>query len=295
MSHYLRLLALAAITAIAAGTVITHPDTASAAITPAPTRIVWGVNSADWYPFKAAVPAARARRIYYGSDPAKWPKTWPVDAGEGVWELMSLQPLPGPLLSGQLDHQLRALIASAPAHSLLTIWHENCGANPLHYPPSVHNPATFVRMQKHMERLVQGSNVRFGTVIIAPVHQVENWLAPHLDWYGYDFYSFPRYLNKDGTLNVRAIWTRMTNNLAAIRQLSGVKFPLITIPETNAARDSQRKRWFTILADWFATHNGHRAAWIMTRWEKDGKLTGPWPPSAPVVADLRYLAELYSR
>jgi hypothetical protein len=74
---------------------------------------------------------------------------------------------------------------------------------------------------------------------------------------------------------------------------------MIRITETNAGYDNRRKAWFTDLASWFATHDGHRTTWILTFW-KDGKsgrqggLSGPWPPSYPVIQRLRWLSVRYN-
>jgi hypothetical protein len=82
---------------------------------------------------------------------------------QGIWVTLSIRPKPSDLLSGKLDARLKALINSAPAHSELTVWHENYPGDPLGYPHSVNNPRTAVAMQRYMERLVKRSNVRVGT------------------------------------------------------------------------------------------------------------------------------------
>jgi len=260
------------------------------------TRICWGSNRGDWDAFHKAVPQSRCVRTYYDSENV-FPKTWPVAAGKGIWVLLSIRPDPADLLSGKLDAELKTLIGSAPPHSRLTIYHENAGGNPLGYPPDVHNAATYVRMQKHVEHLVQGSNVRFGVIIIAPFGSVLNWIYKGDDWFGYDFYAFPRYLNRDGTINVDAVTTRMTNNLKVVQKFTGRRYPLLALGETNAHKDYQRKTWFSTLASWFGTHDGHRTGWILTRWTASNGphtgLSGPWPPSAPVVTKLRRLASEY--
>jgi len=203
------------------------------------------------------------------------------------------------LFHHRLDTELKALISTAPAHSDLTIWHENAvGNNPLGYPPSVHNAKTNVRMQEYMQRLVTGSHVRFGVIVCGPANQVTNWLAPHLDWYGYDFYDNPRYWNKDGSLSEVKEQGRMTANLAAFRAVSGERYPQIRIGETNSAWDNHRKNWFGWEAAWFGTHDGNRPAWVLTFWNSDhgkdsGGLSGPWPPSLPVIQRLRYIAKEY--
>jgi hypothetical protein len=288
-------LALLAGVAIGATGLVTWTAGYAGAAT-AHTRICWGSNRGDWDAFHKAVPPSHCVRTYYDAENV-FPKTWPTGAGKGVWVLLSIRPDPADLLSGRLDAELKTLIGSAPLHSRLTIYHENAGGNPLGYPPDVHNPATYVSMQKHMEDLVRGSNVRFGVIIIAPFGSVLNWIYKGDDWFGYDFYAFPRYLNRNGTINVDAVTTRMTNNLKVLQKFTGRRYPMLVLGETNAHKDYQRKTWFSTLANWFGTHDGHRTGWILTRWTpNDGPhtgLSGPWPPSAPVVTELRRLATVY--
>jgi len=261
-------------------------------------RIAWGVNRNYWDKFHAAVPGSKAVRVYY-DQPDVFPSTWPTRAGKGVWTLLSIRPKPWPLFHHRFDAQLKSLIASAPAHAELTIWHENAvGNNPLGYPSYMRDPARYIAMQEYMQRLVRGSRVRFGTIFCGPGDQITKWLAPHLDWYGYDLYSNFRYENKNGTLVEAKIWGRMDTNLAAIRQVSGERYPLIRLGESNTPKDFQRVTWFTWVAAWFAHHDGNRPAWILTYWNPlhghlQGGLSGPWPPSASVVRRLRWLTELY--
>ena len=261
-------------------------------------RIALGSNRGTWTDFKAAIPEAKAVRVYYDAVNV-FPDRWPDRAGPHVWTLLSIRPGPWDLLHGKLDAQLRTLIGSAPAHSDLTIWHENAvGNNPLGYPSSVHNPATYVRMQNHMERLVQGSRVRFGVIVCGPANQVSGWLAPGLDWYGYDFYDNSRYWNADGTLNRDKQWSRMTANLDTFRQVSGERYPPIRIGEANSPLDNHRKNWFRNIAQWFASHDGNRPAWLLSYWNSDhgktaGGLSGPWPPSLPVIQELRSISWEY--
>ncbi len=285
---------LAAAAISVAGLNVAAAGPAHAATTPA--RECWGSDRGDWDAFHKAVPQSNCVRVYYDTENV-FPKTWPQRAGKGTWSMLSIRPNPADLLAGNLDAELKPMIDSAPTHSLLTIYHENAGGNPLNYPPDVHNAANYVRMQKYMEHLVQGTHVRFGVVIIAPYSSVLNWIYKGDDWFGYDFYAFPRYLNPNGTINVNAVTTRMTNNLRTLQKFTGRRYPPIYLGETNASRDFQRKTWFSTLAKWFATHDGDRVAWILTRWTAStgphSGLSGPWPPSATVVKLLRHLAWQY--
>ncbi len=260
-------------------------------------KITWGVNRNFFAAFKHKVPLARAVRVYYDAENV-FPSSWPQRAGKGAWVTLSIRPNPADLLSGKLDAKLKALIASAPPNSELAVWHENYPGNPLHYPRSVNNPQAAVAMQRYMERLVKGTHVRFGVIISGPARNEMAWIARGLDWYGVDLYDNKRYWNRDHTLSKAKIWARMNANLTAFKKASGEQHPLIRLDETNTPWDNHRQRWFLWTAQWFGTHDGSRPARIMTYWNPDhgqasGGLSGPWPPSAPVVRILRLLSEAF--
>jgi len=282
----------------AAGVSAAGLSAAPASAAPRHIRIAWGINQNLWDQFLEKVPRAHAVRVFYNSRnhiPVHWPAFL-----KSPWVTMSLRPMPGPLLSGKLDAKLRRLIRSAPKHSQLTIWHEDAvGNNPLGYPSQLRDPARYIRMQEHMERLVKGSNVRFGTIGCGAMLQAEKWFAPHLDWYGYDFYDNKRYWNRDGTLSRTKVWRRMNGNFAAFRAVSGERYPRIVIGEANSPRNSHRANWFTFVARWFDTHDRRQPTRILTFWHASsglpqGGLSGPWPPSKAVIRRLAYLAKLYS-
>ena len=255
-----------------------------------------GSNRGDWDAFHKAIPRSHCVRTYFDQVNV-FPTTWPTSAGKGTWQLLSIRPGYSDLMSGSLDAQIHGLCASAPPHSRLTIYQENAGANPLQYPPSIHNAAHYVAMQQRMETLCKGTPARFGVLIIAPYGTVLNWIYKGDDWFGYDFFAFDRYLNPNKTINADAVTTRMTNNLQSLQKFTGKRYPPIVLGETNASRDFQRKTWFSVITSWFASHDGHRMGWILTRWTaKTGPhtgLSGRWPPSAPVVTALRHLAWQY--
>ncbi len=251
-------------------------------------RVTIGVNRDDWTQFKAAIPRAQDVRVYYDAENV-FPATWPTRA-KGAWVTLSLRPNPSDLLSGKLNAQLKALFASAPAHSEVTFWHENEPGNPLKYARSVNNARANVAMLKYGEKLVKGTKVRFGQIICAPANRMQNWIAPGLDWYGIDLFANPNYENQDGTLSKAKIWVRMNNNEAVFRAKTGRRWPSIRFDESNARRDVHRKNWFTYLAEWLHGHGGGR---LLTRWTRvRTKLAGPWPPSQPVITQLRLLTSL---
>ena len=272
--------------ALAAVAVVWLPATAIAAS--AGGRVTIGVNRDYWTQFKAAIPGAQDVRVYYDAENV-FPATWPTRA-KGAWVTLSLRPNPVDLLSGKLDARLKALFASAPAHSEVTFWHENEPGNPLKYSRSINKASTNVAMLKYGERLVKGTKVKFGQIICAPADQMQKWIAPGLDWYGIDLFANPNYENRDGTLSKAKLWKRMNNNEAVFRAKTGRRWPAVRIDESNARRDSHRKNWFTYLAEWMHGHGGGR---LLTRWTHvRTKLTGPWPPSQPVIKQLRLLSSL---
>ena len=261
-------------------------------------RVCIGANRGVYDAFHAAVPDSFCVRTYYDT-PDVFPSVWPQSVPPGTWQMISIRPSYTALLDGSEDAQIHNLCLTGPPHSLLTIWQENAGANPVQYPADVHNAGHYVAMQKKMESLCAGTPTRFGVLIIAPFGSVLNWLYKGDDWFGYDFYAFPRYLNPNGTINVTAVGTRMTNNLKTVQSFTGRRCPPMYLGETNAAKDSQRKTWFDALTAWFGHHDCNRTGVVLTRWtdctpgSPHCGLSGPWPPSKTVVAELNHLASQY--
>ena len=285
MRSFTRWLAAPAVAAVvAAVAVAASPDAAIAAGVGG--RVTIGVNRDYWTKFKAAIPRAQDVRVYYDTVNV-FPATWPTGA-TGAWVTLSLRPNPADLLSGKLDARLKALFASAPAHSEVTFWHENGPGNPLKYPPSVNNARTNVAMLRYGENLVRGTKVKFGEIICAPANQLQGWIAPRLDWYGIDLFANPNFENPNGTLSKAKIWSRMDHNEAVFRAKSGRRWPAVRFDESNAHRDFHRKAWFTYLVQWLRGHGGGR---LLTRWfNGPSKLVGPWPPSRSVIETLRALS-----
>ncbi len=255
--------------------------------------IVFGANRDPYPRFHGAVPLAKGIRMYYDTEnvfPAAWPDRF------GAHMTLSLRPNPSALLSGRLDHQLKAIIDSAPPHSELTFWHENTTGNPLGYPAYVNNARAAIKMQHYGHSLCRGTHVQFGVITVGPAVQQLDWLAPGLDWYGDDMYEFPRLRNPDGTFSHAKIIARLNSNLHAWREASGQRSPAIRICETNSSLDSHRSRFFTTIAQWLARHNGNR---MLTYWNPDGSAaqggdSGAWPPSAAVIRRLRTLSKEFN-
>lgn len=255
-------------------------------------RLMFGVNRDYYDAFSAAVPGARAVRIYYDAlnvFPAQWPARLP-----GAWVTLSIRPHPRDLLHARLDSQIRDLVAAAPAHSELTIWHEAGPGNPLGYPDYI-NADSVAQMHAHMQHLCRGTRVRYGSIICGPANQCQAWLGRGLDWYGIDQYDNPRFHDRDGSLSRAKLYQRMDANLAAWREVAGTRHPSLRICETNSPHDSRRAHWFSLMAAWMARNNGRR---ILTYWnpahgQAAGGLSGPWPPSPPVLSHLADLARTY--
>jgi hypothetical protein len=259
-----------------------------------PPGIVFGADFSGYAGLNAAAPLAIGLRWYFNIEnefPPAWPAPFP-----GTRMTLSLRPNPGQLLSGKLDSQLNAIIHSAPEHSELTFWHENVTMNPLRYPPNVHNARTAVAMQKYGQQLCHRTNVRFGVITVGPVIYQLDWIAPGLDWYGDDLYEFPKLRGPNNTFSKKLVIARLNQNLQAWRKASGKKSPAIRICETNSPYDAHRAELFATIASWLPAHNGNR---MLTYWNPNeglaqGGLSGPWPPSQPVITQLTALTQKYN-
>ena len=277
--------------AIAAGGLVVA---GAAGLGPAPAhRVILGATLGAYPGLHSAAPRAVGMRMYFDGE-NKFPPAWP-DPHPGAWITLSLRPNPGDLLAGELDGPLKAVIDSAPAHAELTFWHENTTGNPLGYPSYVNNARAAVAMQHYGQRLCQGSKVRFGVITCGPAIQQIGWLAPGLDWYGDDLYEFPRLRGPNDRVRQARLLARLEENLGAWRKVSGKRWPAIRITETNSPFDAHRVNWFTWIAQWLSGHNGAR---MLTYWNAregiaQGGLSGPWPPSPPVIRRLRLLSEQY--
>jgi len=281
--------------ALAAGLAIAGASTLSTSGPATSNKIVFGSDRSGYPGFKHAAPLAVGLRWYFNDENEfppgmTWPKPYP-----GTHMTLSLRPNPKDLFAGKLDHKLKAVIHSAPANSELTFWHENTSGNPLKYPHYVNNAHTAVRMQKYGKKLCQGSKVLFGVITVGPVHIQRDWIAPSLDWYGDDLYEFPKLRNANNTFSRKKVVARLNQNLAAWRKVTGKRWPAIRICEANSPYDAHRAAFFATIAHWLAGHNGNR---MLTYWNPRGDLahgglSGPWPPSKPVLSELTFLTRRY--
>lgn len=257
------------------------------------TKLVYGANHNYYTDFVTAIPAGtHGYRVYADGvfdTVAQMPTAWPSDLPTNcmTW---SLRPNLPNLLNGDFDAALIALIAQAHDHAELSIWHE---AGPgMNGPGHSYDQYGYVTQgniyhaHAHMQNLcannlaASGGHVKYGSIITGPASSMQNWLGRNLDWYGVDIYDNPNFQNPDGTLNQGAINTRMNNNLATWKAVCPDHTPSIRITESNSSHDFHRKNWWLFLSEWMVAHNGYR---LLTYWNPNGPLSGPWPPSQTVI------------
>ncbi len=265
----------------------------SAAASVPSAKIVFGSDRSGYDGLHAATPLAVGLRWYLNGE-NELPPAWPV-VHPNTHMTLSLRPNPADLLSGKLDRRLKAIIDSAPPNSELTFWHENTTGNPLRYPHYVNNAHAAIRMQRYGKKLCAGSGVLFGVITVGPVYYQRHWIAPGLDWYGDDLYEFPKLRGRHNSFDAAKVIARLNWNLGAWKKASRQHRPAVRICETNSPYDSHRSEFFTTIAHWLAGHNGNR---MLTYWNPRGSLanggvSGPWPPSKPVIRRLVALAERY--
>jgi hypothetical protein len=284
-----------ALVAGAAGLVPARLLSASSSSAPSATsaKIVFGADRSGYDGLHAATPLAVGLRWYLNGE-NELPSAWPI-IHPGAHMTLSLRPNPRDLLSGKLDRRLKAIIDSAPPYSELTFWHENTTGNPLRYPHYVNNARAAISMQKYGKKLCAGSGVHFGVVTVGPVYYQRHWIARGLDWYGDDLYEWPKLRGPHNSFDKAKVIARLNQNLSAWRAVSGQRRPAVRICETNSPYDSHRAALFATIAHWLAGHNGNR---MLTYWNPRGSLanggvSGPWPPSKPVIRELVALAKRY--
>jgi hypothetical protein len=284
-------------TVLGAGAAVTGAFLAAAAAQPAGAavrataaapspRLEIGANAGWFTAVQAAVPAATCRRVYY-PEYNYVPPSWP--SGPSVSRAMvSIRPVPADLLAGRLDAQIRTFLASAPAGSDLTTWHE---AGNLAGYPSYITPATMRRVHTHMQRLCQRTNVRYGPILCMRPSSMPPWLVPGMDWYGLDIYDWPEFHFPHGPLDVHGrLYPRLNQWRAVIRHVSRRRYPVLSICETNSSHRTHRPKWFAALSHWLS-ENGGRS--LLTYWNDDPKAVGPWlPHDQAVIRALRHATTL---
>ena len=233
----------------------------------------------------------RAYRDKYNLIPKSWPSKESVPDAR---VMLSIRPVPDDLLAGRLDDQLTTLIATAPPGVKLSAWHE--ASNLAGYPDYIRSGATMSAVHEYMQRLCQGSNVRYGSIICAVPSRTKSWMGAELDWYGLDVYDFGggQFRNWwNGGISKTKLFARLDDMLSTCRDLSGSDAPEIDICETNSPRTRYRADWFALLAQWLSANGG---GCLETFWNPSGPLSGPWlPDDSRTIGALRSIAALRSQ
>ena len=259
-------------------------------------RVRIGVNRGTWAPFTRAVPDAGVVRVWYNTVnaiPQRWPARAMLPGGAPAPVVLSIRPWPPDLFRGRLDAALEDLVTSAPRGSFLNAWHEAGGNNPLGYPPEVNHPAVMRNVHQYVHACCGGSNVRYGPVTCGPAAQLAagGWIPGGMDFYGTDWYDNSRYWRRDGTIDPARVEERCASNLDTWRRVSGQRYPVWLIGESNSSRDCHRLTWFGLQAQFLSEHAGHA---LCTAWfNRPGGLSGTWPPSAATRRGLGRLARVY--
>src|SRR6266566_133556 len=273
--------------------------------------LIYGINdhdgSYDNYAHFTADNPSGFQYSYRAYDDTVWeqtsdvPKTWINDNPGNNYMNWSVRPDLNLLLRGTFDQQIIALLATAPDHANLTMWHEaaappNCGPGnnyAVYAPTSIGGTGTkgsWMTAQNlkaghaHMQNLcasnpnANGNHVSYGQIFIGPADQsqVGDWIASNLDWYGIDIYDNSIYWNDPDatdpsktTLNQSAINTRMTNDKQFLdSKATGYK---LHITETNSPVIQHRKNWALYLSEWMSNNGGYRFQWF---YKCGGKLSG---------------------
>jgi len=242
--------------------------------------LIYGINDDDYQAFKADNPTGfvysyRAYNDTVWEQPGDVPTTWPND-NPTHYVTFSVKPDLSLLTQKTFDQQIKNLLASAPDHAQLTMWHE--AAEPPHNGPtdsySVYpwmNKANLYAGHAYMQNLCatypnrNGNHVGYGQIFIGPANQeqVGEWIAPNLDWYGVDIYDGSQFWNdpKDPSkgLDESAIDTRMTNNKQVLDgKATGYTFH---ITETNSVDPNHREHWALYLSKWMSNNGGYRFQW----------------------------------
>src|SRR5215510_5193475 len=161
----------------------------------ADTKLVYGANHNFYTDFVTAIPRGIHGYRVYADTPfdtvAQMPTAWPSDLPTN-YMTWSLRPNLTHLLNGDFDDAIIALIAQAPDHAELTIWHE---AGPgMNGPGGDYDQYGYVTRDNiyhghaHMQALCtnnldrSGGHVKYGSIITGPANQMQNWLGRNLDW-----------------------------------------------------------------------------------------------------------------
>jgi hypothetical protein len=238
----------------------------------------------------------RGVRVYAGGGALRhnagvnvFPTPWP-DYGSHTRLLLSVYPDLGDLLAGRLDHQIRAMIADAPAGSMLNAWHEVLS---LPYKQHYLTPGNVYRMHAKMNSLCHGSHVTYGSLLGGgDLRRLMHHVPPDLGYYGIDLY---------GNLGIHKHprWQHPFHRWTQFRELAREKdrhrrYPRLVIGETNCPDKALRPDWLKLVASWMHAYGSHATA-MFTFWSAHGGLSGRWDPhDAATIKAMRYICSRYA-
>ena len=220
------------------------------------------------------VPGLRGVRMY-GEQPtgpknetdhirASWPAPPVAKAGPILY---SIYPVPVHVFSGKLDDTLKKLIASAPAGSYLTAWHE---ALSLPFPSYI-TSANMYKLHAHMMALCHKTNVTYGSIFGGgDLTRLFKSVPPNLGFYGLDLHG------NDGIAKGLARLDQFIA-MAKPKDTKTPGYPKIVLPECNTPVEAERPAWFESVCERMHTYGSHSIG-VLTFWNPTGPLSGPWEP-----------------
>jgi hypothetical protein len=221
----------------------------------------FGANQNHYDDLKAQVQPVTMLRSYKPMD-----STWAPMEG-GLPSLWSIKPDPDILFAGVLDAEINSALATAPAGSLLTCYHENDFYKL--------QPASVIReIHLYVQALVldSGTGVKYGSVLTSSLRSASHTITG-LDWYGVDIYDTHHDNHPAKHLNA---WSETMPPGPRV------------IGETNTSHPANRPDWFTHAYEWLAANRGIA---FLTFWLPTGPLSGPWlPGDAKTIAALNKIA-----
>lgn len=243
--------------------------------------LIYGINNSNYPAFTTENPAG-FQYSYRAFDDTVWerasavPTTWITD-NPTDYVNWSMRPDLSLLLNGSFDQQIINLLATAPDHANLTMWHEaaappNCGPGNKYAKYPWMTKSNLLAGHAHMQNLCashpnrNGNHVDYGQIFTGPASHsgVGSWIASNLGWYGVDIYDNSMFWNNPNDqakgLNESAIDTRMTNNKKALNsKATGYK---LHITETNSPYADHRRNWALYLSKWMSNNGGSRFQWF---------------------------------
>ena len=221
----------------------------------------FGANQNHYDDLKAQVQPVTMLRSYKPMD-----SIWaPME--DGLPSLWSPKPDPAILLTGGYDAEITSALATAPAGSLLSFYHEADWYKL--YPAEV-----ICEVHRYAHNLVKnsGTGVPYGSILTSSTRSAE-YTIEGLDFYAVDLYD-----------------TRHDNHPAKHLAAWSDTMPPgpRVIGETNTSHPANRPHWFTHAYEWLVANGGIA---FLTFWLPTDPLSGPWlPGDAKTIAALNKIA-----